>query len=413
MGEGDRGAIDEVLGQQVATAAVVHAALFPARRLPGGVPGVAGAAGAGFVTAGEALRWAGAERATLVASAAEALAAGLPRRAWELVIMLASVQAAYFTLDDWAALSETGLAAAEAMGEAGPLAAALGHRGLLLARRGQLPAARAMHARALALGEAAGDLAAVAQARDGLGLVCLRLRELPEAEAHFAAAARHARDLGDPFLAGVAGQHRAQGWLAAGEAARALETLPSMAVSCAGVGEREYEGNARWLLARARRLSGDYPAARGEIASALKVARAARLPGAEARWLAEAARVHLAAGDAGEALRCASSAAALHRQAADSSGEAIALDCMGEALLAAGSAEEAAVFHQQAARTHRDLADAWHQALALSHLGGCEAALGRASASQEAATAALGLLGRFADPVAARLAAGVAASLGD
>jgi hypothetical protein len=127
----------------------------------------------------------------------------------------------------------------------------------------------------------------------------------------------------------------------------------------------------------------------------------------EAWWLVEAARVHLAAADTGEAMNCCRMAASLQRQIGDHSREATALDLTGEVLLATGNSEDAAAFHQEAARMHQQLGDHWQQALATIHLADCEQALSREDSGREHLAAALSLLQQFPDNQAARLRADI------
>jgi hypothetical protein len=139
--------------------------------------------------------------------------------------------------------------------------------------------------------------------------------------------------------------------------------------------------------------------------SALRIAEQAGNRMWEACWLAESARVHLAAGETGEAMRCCQMAASLERQIGDHSREATALDCAGEVLLADGSAGDAAAFHREAARMHQQLGDRWQQALATLHLADCEQALDLTDALRDHLTAVLALLQGFPDNRAVRLRA--------
>jgi tetratricopeptide (TPR) repeat protein len=126
------------------------------------------------------------------------------------------------------------------------------------------------------------------------------------------------------------------------------------------------------------------------IDAALRIAENAGNRTWEAFWLIEAAEVHLAAGDTGEAMQCCRMAASLHRQIGDHSREATALDVTGEVLFAVGNAGDAAAFH---------LAD-------------CEQALGQADASREHLTAALALFQPFPDARAAALRTAIQEHLG-
>lgn len=363
----------------------------------------------GNVTA--ALEWFETERPNLVAAAQAALDVGLSRRAWELAMALSEIHASCHTFDDWSVLSEVAVTAAERIADARMLAGALDNRGGYFFRRRALDEARGAHTRALSIREETGDQRGVLQSLNALGLLGLRTRQLTEASARFADVAERARRDGDRFWDGIGRMNQAEARLEAGDAAEALEIVRPLPEFFAGLGEPDYEGNSLWLLSWAHRLSGNLPEALDAIGAALRIAEDGSDRVGEAWWLVEAARVHLALGDTGEATRCCRLAASLHRQIGDHSREATALDCTGEVLLATGNAEDAAAFHREAARMHRQLGDRWQEALATVHLAGCEQVLGHEDASRDLLAAALALLQQFPDERATGLRADIGARL--
>jgi tetratricopeptide (TPR) repeat protein len=267
--------------------------------------------------------------------------------------------------------------------------------------------AKAAQARALSAWRELGDNRGTLIALNALGRICLAIRELPEAAGYFTQAAAMAGVIGDAQWAGMTHANLAQTQMEAGDTALALLTLAPLPQHFADLSNPGQEGNALFMLGRARRLAGNLAAAREAMDWALSIAEQVGNRMWEAWWLIEAARVHLAAGETSEAMRCCQLAASLERQIGDHSREATALDCAGEVMLAEGNAGEAAAFHHEAARMHQQLGDRWQQALATLHLADCEQALGQTDALRDHLTAALALLQGFPDNRAVRLRADI------
>jgi tetratricopeptide (TPR) repeat protein len=404
-----RDTLDRMLRWYIASAARAGRLLSPGDSFQADVPPVEGPDPAAFPDAAAAFEWFDTERPNLVASARAALESGLPRRAWELAMVLTPIQVQNFTFDDWSVLSELAVIAAEALDDPAALAAALDNRGRFLFRLRLLDQAQATHTRALAIREEMGDQQGICRSLNALGLIGLRTRALSEAAADFAATAERARRIGDTHWDGLGRMNLAEAQLEADDVALALETVRPLPQFFAERHDPAYEGNALWLLAWAERLAGNLAAAQAAIDGALRIAEQASNRMWEAWWLIEAGRVHLAADEITEAMNCYRMAASLERQIGDHSREATALDCVGEVLLATGSAGDAAAFHREAAAMHRQLGDQWQEALATLHLADCEQALGREEASRGQLTAALALLQPFPDSRAAELRAAIQA----
>jgi tetratricopeptide (TPR) repeat protein len=400
-----RETIDRISRWYIVAAGRACALLAPGGAIPLEVRAPAGPDLPSFGTPADALTWFGSERPNLVANARSAAEAGLPQRAWQLAMTVSPIQAACLTFDDWDALSEMAVAAAQEMNDRAALASALDNRGRYFFRRRLLDDAKAAHSRALSIQRELGDERAVLRSLNALGLIGLRSRQLAQAASYFTNIAGQARDAGDRWRETMALMNLAEVRLESRDPASALDLLTPLPRIFADLGEPAYEGNARWLLSWAYRLAGDRSAALEAIEAALVIAENVGNRAWEAHWLTEAARVHLAAGSTEEAMRCCRMAASLERQIGDPSREATALGCTGEVLLAAGHAEDAAAFHREAARMHRQLGDSWYEALALVHLADCEALLGHDDASREQAERALALIQPFGDDWAAELKA--------
>jgi tetratricopeptide (TPR) repeat protein len=396
--------IDRILGWYVAAASRARESLLPGSSSPV-TPGDVDYVGLpSFDTPAAAFEWFDTERPNLIANARFALQAGIPRRAWELAMVLAPIHAQHFTFDDWSALSEIAVIAATELGDGPARAAALNNRGKYLFRRRRFAEALEAHAQALAIREGTGDRTGVLESLNALGLVCLWTRDLSQAAAYFSETADKARVAGEPRWEAIAGMNLAESHLEAGHVAQALDVLEPLPRLFAERGEVAYEGNSLWLLSWARRLRTDTGAALSAIDAALRIAEDASNRMWEAHWLTEAARVHLAAGDTAEAMRCCRMAASLQRQIGDPGREATALDCSGQVLLAMGSAPDAIAFHREAARMHRQLGDRWQEALATIHLADCESARGHEAAAREQAGRALAIIREFSDDQAVTIA---------
>jgi tetratricopeptide (TPR) repeat protein len=395
--------LDRVLRWYIAAASQASFALSPGDRFDVDIAPVEGPEPLRFDDATLAFEWFDTERPNLVASARSAAEEGLPRRAWELAMVLSPIHMQHFAFDDWSELSAIAVSAAEEIHDPKALSSALDNRGKFLFRRRHLGDANAAHARALSMRREIGDQRGVCESLNALGLIGLRTRELEEASRYFEETAVSARRIGNSQWEGLGRMNWAEALLAAGNAAPALELIAPMPAFFAGLEDPAYEGNALWLLSWAQRLLGNIPAAGAAIDAALHIAETASNRMWEGFWLIEAARVRLADGDPAEAMRCCRMAASLQRQIGDASREATALDCAGEALAAAGNPREAAAFHLEAARMHQRLGDGWQEATALAHLSGCERALGDDDASRGHLRQALALIEPFADDQATRL----------
>jgi tetratricopeptide (TPR) repeat protein len=407
-----RETIDRVLRWYTATAGLASEVLAPG--LSFDVEGQA--AGSpdpfSFENSAAAFEWFDTERPNFIASARSAMESSLPRRTWELAMVLSQIHASYFTFDDWSVLSEIAVVAAEALDDQAALGAALDNRGSFLFRRGFLNEATETVSRALSIRREIEDQLGTIESLNALGQIGIRSRELSAAVAYLTDAAERAHTIGDRWWETIARSNLAEAQLEVGHAAQAVEIARPLGQFFADRGEPLNEGSMLWLLSRAHRMLGDPASALTTISAALRIAEDTGNRMAEGYWLIEAARVHLALGDTSEAMQCCRMAASLLRQVGDHSREAMALDCTGEVLLAMGNAEDASAFHREAARMHRQLGDRWQEALATIHLADAEAALGLDDTSREDAADALAFLEDFSDDQAAALKADLQARLG-
>ncbi|WP_111171200.1 tetratricopeptide repeat protein [Spongiactinospora gelatinilytica] len=350
-----------------------------------------------FANSLAAYEWFEVERGNIVATARAALEREEFDSAWCLAMAASPIHMHYFTFDDWALLGEVAVTAARALDDPARHASALTNRGRYLFRRRSLTEARDEFHNALLIREDLGDARAVCESLNLLGLVCLRTRELDDAASYFQRAATGFSELADLRWESLALSNLAEAHLEADAAERALAILSPLPEVFARLNDPAMRGNSLWLIAWARRLSGDLAAAASAINGALGIAEEDGNRMQEGFWQIEAARVHLASGALEKAMECCVVAASLQRQIGDTSREAMALDCTGEVHQALRNFEEAAAFHLQALRMHEAVGDKWLAALALRNLVDCEIGLGRPVEARSLAVRGLELLAAFTD----------------
>ncbi|WP_131740049.1 ATP-binding protein [Actinomadura roseirufa] len=350
-----------------------------------------------FTSPAAAHEWFELERPNLVAAARSALEHRQADAAWSLSMATSPIHMHYFTFDDWAAMSDVAVAAAEVIGDPLRQAAALANRGRYLFRRGLLADARRSHDRALQLRQENGDTRVVCESLNALGLVCLRTRELPRAIDLFSRAAAGFESLANPRWAALARSNAVEAHLELGDAARALTLASGLPDIFQRLDDHASYGNVHWLIAWGERLAGDLEAAAASIAVALGVAEEAGNRIWEGFWLIEAARVHRAAGALDEAMNCCVLAASLQRQIGDAGREAMALNCTGQVFQALGNFDDAIAFHSQALRMNDVAGDDWQAALSIADLVACHRARGDAANARDLSERGRRLLQAFDD----------------
>jgi tetratricopeptide (TPR) repeat protein/transcriptional regulator with XRE-family HTH domain len=217
-------------------------------------------------------------------------------------------------------------------------------------------AARGQHARVIAL---------------TAGLAGLLRQDGPWAEAlaRHSAAVRAARHLGDRAglanaLSNLGVARRLTGNFpgAAGDLAEALGI-------CRDLGDRAGQANALTGLGTARELAGDFPAAARDLAEALDIYRDLGDRLGQANALTFLGEVRRLTGDFAGAARVLAEALAVFRDLGDRLGQANALTGLGTARELAGDSPGAARDLEEALSIHRDLGNRLGQANALTYLG--------------------------------------------
>ena len=230
----------------------------------------------------------------------------------------------------------------------------------LLRRDGPWAEAITRHTTAIRAARSVGDRLGQANALRELGVVRRLTGDYPAA----AQALEHAlgiyRDLGDRL-----GQANALNDLGdvrrmTGDYPAAAQVLEQALGIYGAIGNRFGQANALNDLGVVRRLTGDYPAAAQLLEQALGIYRDLRSRGGQAMALNERGTLHRAGGELAQAEMCHRQALDLSREIASTWNEANALAGLGRCALAAGRTSEAADHLRRALEIFRriDAADA-------------------------------------------------------
>jgi tetratricopeptide (TPR) repeat protein len=322
-----------------------------ARPGPAAAPGAVPAAVPVLAGGEQALAWARAERASLLAC-----------------------------LDHAAATSQHARVTALTAGLAG-----------LLRLDGPWAEAIARHQAAIGAAEHLGDRLGQAGALHDLGAVLLATGEYPVAAQALEQALSLYRDLGDRL-----GQANALHYLGdvrrlTGEYPAAAQDLEQALCLYRDIGDRLGQANALRYLADVRRLTDDYPGAAQDSERAFDVYRDIGDRLGQATALSELGTVRRATGEYPAAARSLEQALGIFRDLGDRLGQATALNELGIVRWATGKYAAAARSLEQALGIFRDLGYRLGQANALLFLGIVRRATGEYPAAAQALEQALGI----------------------
>jgi tetratricopeptide (TPR) repeat protein/transcriptional regulator with XRE-family HTH domain len=313
----------------------------------------------------QALAWARAERASLLACLDYATATGQHAR----VVGLTAGLAGLLRHDGpWAEAITRWVTAVQAtrdLGDRPAQACALAYLGLVRRLTGDHPAASRDLQEALSIHRDLGDRSGEAEALTLLGDVRRLTGDYPGAAQDLHQALGISRDIGD----------------------------------------RLREAEALTLLGDVRRLTGDYPAAARELEEALNIYRdlGDRLGQADTlTFLGSAQRL---TGDYRGAADDLEEALGTHRDISNRHGEVTALNEAGMLSRARGDLALAGAYHQQALDLARQIGSPLDEAHALAGLGRCALATGRTAEAEAGLRQALEIFQRIGAPEAATVSA--------
>ena len=405
-------------------AAAVADTLIARQVRPGPAPmeGAIPAAVAALAGREQALAWARAERASLLACLDQATSTGQHSRVIALTAGIAgllrsdgpwaeaitrhtaAVQAARYLGDRLGqanALNDLGdvrrltgeyPAAAQAQEQALDIYRDLGNRlgqantlhylGDVRRMTGDYPAAVQAQEQALDIYRDLGDRLGQANALSYLGIVRHLTGDYPAAAQAYEQALGIYRDLGNRL-----GQADALRFL--GDVRRATGDYPAAAEAqeqaldiYRGLGDRGGEANALWDLGFVRRVTGDLPAAAQALEQALAIYRDLGNRLGQASALSRLGDVLRMTGDYPTAAQSLEQALGILRDLGDRGGEAEVLNERGTLHRVSGDLAQAEGCHQQALGLARAIASSWDEAHALAGLGRCALTAGHAAQAE-------------------------------
>jgi tetratricopeptide (TPR) repeat protein/transcriptional regulator with XRE-family HTH domain len=422
-------AVGRLLDYYQRTAACANAVIAPRARpaaadlaVPAAVPALA--------DPGQALAWARAERANLLACLDHITGIGLHGRVTALTAALSGLLQRDGPWVEAIIRHTTAIAAALRVGDRPGQADALNDLGTVLRLTDDYPAAAHAHEQALGIYRDLGDRLGEANALNTLGSVLKLTGDYPAATQAVERALGIYRDLGNDVGEASALNHlaevlaRTSDYSAAALAhekalgiyrqtgnrfgeATALNYLGNVLrqigdYSAAAraqdqalaiyrdLGHRLGEANALNEMGVVLRRTGDYPAAARAQEQALGIYRQTGNGLGQANALNEMGVVLRQTGDYAAAARAAEQALGIYRDIGDQSGEAEALNEKGTLHRVSGELAQAEQCHHQALEIARDI-DSWHEAHALAGLGRCALATGHTAAGVAALRQALAI----------------------
>ena len=376
-------ALERLLDYYQHTAALTEARLARQTR-----PGPSLAVPAGLLAApdledaDQALAWAHAERASLLACLDHATGTGQHAR----VIALTAGLAGLLRRDGpWADAVTRHAAAAQAAWQLGDRlghANALRDLGDVRYLTGDYPAAAQVLEQALGIYRDLGDRLGQANALAYLGTVRYLTGDYPAAAQVLEQALGIYRDLGDRL--GQANALRYVGTVRSltGDYPAAAQVLEQALGIHREIGDRLGQATALTYLGTVRQLTGDYPAAAQVLEQALGIHSEIGNRVGQANDLTLLGTVRQLTGDYPAAAQVLEQALGIYRDIGDQGGEATALNERGTLHRVSGDLAQAEGCHQQALELARAIASSRDEAHALAGLGRCALAAGHATQAE-------------------------------
>jgi tetratricopeptide (TPR) repeat protein/transcriptional regulator with XRE-family HTH domain len=356
----------------------------------------------------QALAWARAERASLLACLDHTVAAGQHARVVALTAGLAGLLRHDGPWADALTRHATALRAAQYLGDRLGQANALTDLGRVRLLTDDFAGAGRDLAEALDIYRGVGNQLGQANALNNLGDMRRLVGDYPAAARDLEEALGIYRDLGNRLgqanvLTNLGIMRRLTGDYPA--AARDLEEGLGI---YRDLGDHPGQTMALNNLGLIRRAMGDFPAATRDLAEALSLSRNAsdRLDLANA--LTYLGTVRRLTGDFTGAARDLEEGLSIYRDIGNRSAEAEALNEAGTLYRVRGDLQQAAFYHQQALDLAREVGIAWDEAHALAGLGRCALAAGHLAEAAGALRQALEIFQRIGAAEAADVAAELA-----
>ena len=343
----------------------------------------------------QALAWARAERASLLACLDHATGAGQHAR---IIVLTAGLAGLLRRDGPWAeAITRhtTAIRAARSVGDRLGQANALRELGALQELTGDYPAAAQVLEQALGIYRDLGDRLGQANALWNLGDVWRMTGDYPAGIQAAEQALGIYQDLGDRL-----GQANALYLLGlvrrlTGDYPAAAQALEHALGIYRDLGDRLGQANALNDLGDVRRMTGDYPAAAQVLEQALGIYGAIGNRFGQANALNDLGVVRRLTGDYPAAAQLLEQALGIYRDLRSRGGQAMALNERGTLHRAGGELAQAEMCHRQALDLSREIASTWNEANALAGLGRCALAAGRTSEAADHLRRALEIFRRI------------------
>ncbi len=317
----------------------------------------------------QALAWARAERASLLACLDHATRTGQHARVTALTAGLAGLLRHDGPWADAITRHTAAVQAARHLGDRLGQAGALHDLGAVRGLTGDYPAAAQAQAQALGIYLDLGDRLGQANALNDLGFVRLMTGDYPAAAQAQEQALGIYRDLGDRLGQANALNDLGQARWATGDFSAAAQAEEQALGIYLDLGDRDGQANALHYLGAVRRMTGDYPAAAQAQEQALGIFRDLGDRLGQANALLQLGVVRQMTGDYPGAAQVLGQALGIYRDLGERLGQANTLNHLGAVRRLTGDYQVAAQALEQALSIHRDLGNRGGEAEVLNERG--------------------------------------------
>ncbi len=353
-----------------------------ARSRPAPADGAVPAAVPALADREQALGWARAERASLLACLDQATGTGQHARVIALTAGLAGLLRRDGPWADAITRHTAAIQAARHLGDRLGQANALNDLGDVRRRTGDYPDAAQVLEQALGIYRDLGDRLGQANALSNLGAARRDMGDYPAAAQAEEQALGIYRNVGDRLGQATALRHLGYVRRMTGDYPAAVQALEQALGIYRDLGDRLGQAIALRYLGDVRRRTGDYPAAYQALEQALGILRDLGYRLGQAAALGRLGELRRLTGDYPAAAQLAEQALGIFRDLGDRGGEAEALNETGTMYRISRDLAQAEGCHQRALELARAIASSWDEAHALVGLGRCAMAAGHTTQAE-------------------------------
>jgi tetratricopeptide (TPR) repeat protein len=319
----------------------------------------------------QALAWAHAERATLLACLDHATSTGQHARVIALTAALAGLLRREGPWADAITRHTAAAVAAQCLNDRLSHAGALTDLGSAQGLTGDYQAASQALEHALGIYRDTGNRLGQANALSDLGSVQALTGDYQAASQALEHALGIYRDTGDRYGQANALSDIGSVWRRTGDYPAAAKALSQALAIFRDMGNRLGQADALYYLGSVQGLAGDYPSATQALEHALSIYRDTGNRLGQANALSDLGSVWRRTGDYPAAAKALSQALVTYRDIGNRGGEVHALNETGALHWISGESAQAEDHHHQALQLARAIASSWDEAHALAGLGRC------------------------------------------